>query len=383
MKYIFNFVVIVLLSSCTLNEFDPQEWAVEPELELSAHGVVLSSQDESYSFTFKTNYKEIHVSTDQSDWVAISLDTQNKTVNLVISANKDTEQRTATIKVTVLRGSKSLSKELTIYQVGGKWDIVEGTDIKLRWSYDISESQKKIIKNQIRDLVYVEGGTFLMGTQKEDKYASNYYPYDNETNPLHYVTLSDYYIGKYEVTQEQWNAVMSYNPSRCIGGNKPIENIKWDEVVEYLLQLSKLTGLSFSLPTSAQWEYAARGGKYSMGFYYPGSDDYNDVAHVISSLTPENSPLYASKEVGTLLPNELGLYDMAGNVSEMCSDWYGEVSNEHQTDPTGPNTGKYHVERGGDFTEGTTIWASGNCGRPSECIISRISYVGFRLILKY
>lgn len=380
MKAISYIILALSLTSCTLNEFDPEEWAVEPVLELSGNGVVLSSLDEHYSFTFKTNYKEVNVYTEQSDWVVASVDMPENAIHLQVTANNSTEQRTATISVSVSRGNKYLSKDFVLYQVGGKWDVVEGTDIKLRWSYDVTESQKEIIKNQIRDLVYVEGGTFMMGTQKEDENAANYFPYDNEANPLHSVTLSNYYIGKFELTQEQWVAVMGSNPSRFIGGRKPVENMEWDVAVEYLAKLSKLTGLSFSLPTSAQWEYAARGGKYSMDYYYPGSDDYNEVAHHIPSSIPETSLLFTTKEVGTLQPNELGLYDMAGNVSEMCSDWYGEIPTEHQTDPTGPNTGNYHVERGGRFQ--SVIEIVGNCGYPSQCIVTSTTCVGFRIVLK-
>lgn len=376
-------ISVILLSACTLNEFDPKEWAIDPVLELSESGVVLSSQDEEYSFTFETNFKEVSVYTEQSDWVVPSVDMLGKTVHLIVTSNNSAEQRTATISVSVSRGNKSLSKDFVLYQVGGKWDIVEGTDIKLRWSYDISDSQKEIIKNQIRELVYVEGGTFMMGTQKEDKNAANYYPYNNENNPLHPVTLSSYYIGKYELTQEQWVAVMETNPSRFNGGRKPVENIKWEDAMEYLVRLSKLTGLSFSLPTSAQWEYAARGGKYSMGYYYPGSDDYTEVAHVIPYSTPETSSLFITMEVGTLRPNELGLYDMAGNVAEMCSDWYGVIPNEPQTDPTGPNSGKYHVERGGSLNRLDFISVIGNCGYFSQCIVTSSEYIGFRIVLKY
>lgn len=378
------YLLLLILSACTLNEFNPEEWAVDPILKLSASGVIFSSLDASYSFTYETNYKDVFISTNQPEWVSFDLDSSNKTINLSISANTQAEQRMAVVEVSIHRGAKSLSKELTIYQAGGKWDMVEGTDIKLRWSYDVSESQKEVIKNQIRELVYVEGGTFLMGTQNIDIKAPNYFRYDNESNPLHLVTLSDFYIGKYEVTQEQWAAVMPTKPSRFLGGRKPVENVKWKDAAEYVVQLSKLTGLSFSLPTSAQWEYAARGGKYSMNFSYPGSDNYSDVAHIISLNTPEESPLFTTWDVGSLLHNELGLYDMAGNVSEICYDWYGDIPREAQTDPTGPNNGKYHVIRGGDFTSGTLIEFEGNNGYQSQFFdLVDNNFSGIRIVLKY
>lgn len=382
MKAIACIFSVILLSACTLNEFDPKEWAIDPVLKLSESSAVLGSQDEKYSFSYKTNYKNVDVRSNHPEWVNVNVNSLKSTIELHVSPNMSAEQRVAIINVYISRGSKYLSKDFVLYQVGGKWDIVEGTDIKLRWSYDISDSQKEIIKNQIRELVFVEGGTFMMGTQKEDKNAANYSPYNNEANPLHPVTLSSYYIGKYELTQEQWTAVMGTNPSRFNGGRKPVENITWEDAFGYISRLSNLTGLSFSLPTSAQWEYAARGGKYSMDYYYPGSDDYTEVAHVIPYSIPEASTLFSTKEVGTLRPNELGLYDMAGNVSEMCYDWYGEIPNEPQTDPTGPNTGKYHVVRGGDLSEILFIDMHGNCGYVSKPIISN-SYAGFRIVLSY
>lgn len=376
-------VLSFILVSCTVNEFSPDEWAIDPILELSSYGVALDSMDDFYSFTYVTNYKEVSVSTNQADWVLCHLDKTSKTINLEISPNMSVEQRIAVVDVTISRGLKSLSRAFTVYQTGGKWDVVEGTNINLRWSHDVSDSQKGIIKQLIHDMVFVEGGTFWMGTQSEDADKDNYFPYKNAANPLHQVTLSDFYIGKYEITQEQWIAVMGTRPSCFQGGYKPVEGIRWNDAMEYVTRLSNLTGLSFSLPTSAQWEYAARGGKYTMGYYYPGGDDYRKVAHVISALTPIDSPLYTTYEVGLLSPNELGLYDMAGNVSEMCYDWYGTVPTEPQTDPTGPNSGEYHVCRGGDFTDESLILLDGNCGYPGKFIETDSSVAGIRLVLKY
>lgn len=342
---------VAIMCSCEQKEFEPAEWAISPELELSESGIVASSMPEDHVITVKTNYQKFSVSSEQS-WCTAIADVPNHTVNIHVDANDGVDQRAAVVTVQVSRGSKSLSKDFTVYQIGGKWDMVEGTDIKLRWSYDVSESQKKIISDQLRQLVKVDGGTFIMGAQNTDETASNYYRWADEYNWVREVTLSNYYIGKYEVTQEQWAAIMTTSPSHFTGSQKPVENITWTEAQEYVKKLSDLTGLIITLPTSAQWEYAARGGKHNMGFLYAGSDNLDDVAYYINSSISESSPQYTTSNVGAKKPNELGLYDMTGNVSELCSDWYGESPKYPQTDPMGPSSSatKAHVDRGGDFT---------------------------------
>lgn len=387
-KFQFNIAALLLLlfvTSCELNDFTPSEWAVDPELSLSESGIVASSVAEEHSVLVTSNYQKFTAESNQS-WCKVTTDTDNKTVYINVDSNDGADQRTAVITVSVSRGTKSLSKDVTIYQIGGKWDVIEGTDIRMRWAYDVSESQKSIISNQLRQQIYVEGGTFLMGAQNTNKSESNYYEYANVFNWKRQVTLSDYYIGKYEVTQEQWAAVMPTTPSRFSGGNKPVENISWEEAVEYATKLAKLTGLVITLPTSAQWEYAARGGKYSMGYKYAGSDDLSQVAYFLNYSTPEDSPYYTTSEVGSKSPNELGLYDMTGNVSELCSDWYGEVSTEPQIDPTGPITGNYHVLRGGDFTDYSP--SAANVFRVTSFLLSstkrenKTSFAGLRIVMK-
>ena len=377
--------LLVLATSCELNDFEPTEWAIDPELELSESGMVVSSAAETRSVNVTTNYNAFTVSSDQT-WCKASADTRDKTVNVSIDANESAEQRQAVVTVTIERGAKSLRKDFTIYQIGGSWDIVEGTDIRMRWSNDVTESQKSIIKRQLQQLVFVEGGTFMMGAQKDDPNAPYYDLLADYVNPPHQVTLSDFYIGKYEVTQEQWAAVMATSPSAFVGGNKPVETITWYDAQEYISKLASLTGLDLYMPTSAQWEYAARGGRYSMGYRYSGSDDVSEVAHLVPSGTPETSPLFMTAEVGQKKPNELGLYDMTGNVKEMCSDWYDTVSTEDQTNPTGPTSGTYKVCRGGDFDNLTSV--SGcvfkvNAFFYSESIPSDAhSYCGIRLVMR-
>ena len=380
------FASVFFAYSCELKDFSPEEWAVTPELQLSESGIVASSLSETHEVSVVTNYQEFTVSSNQS-WCSVNADQTGRTITIHVDNNEGADQRTAIVTVTVERGNRTLSKDVAIYQVGGKWDVIDGTDIKLRWAYDISESQKDIIKRQLKQLVWVEGGTFLMGAQKEDQSALNYSKYATTDNPVHKVTLSSFYIAKYEVTQEQWAAVMGTSPSRFIGGNKPVENISWEEALDYVTQLANLTGLKIKLPTSAQWEYAARGGQYSMGFEYAGSDSLTNIAHGISSFTVmDNSPLYTTMDVGSKDSNELGLYDMTGNVSEFCSDWYGAIPSTEQTDPVGPNDGKYHVIRGGDFSNSLLLSTYGavhyvaSYMSTSKTKEAKTSFTGLRIV---
>ena len=194
-------------------------------------------------------------------------------------------------------------------------------------------------------MVSVSGGTFLMGAQNTDSSGSNYDAdaYDNEA-PVHNVTLSDYQIGETEVTQALWQAVMGTNPSASRGDNLPVETVSWDDCQEFITKLNQATGKTFRLPTEAEWEFAARGGTKSQGYKYSGSNTIGDVAWY-----KENSGS-KTHEVGTKQANELGLYDMSGNVYELCSDWYGNYSSSAQSNPTGPSTGSIRVLRGGSWS---------------------------------
>ena len=187
-------------------------------------------------------------------------------------------------------------------------------------------------------MVEVQGGTFTMGATSEQGGDA----YDNE-RPTHQVTLSSYYIGETEVTQELWEAVMGNNPSSFKGSNRPVEQVSWNYCQEFITKLNTMTGKCFRLPTEAEWEYAARGGSSSRGYKYSGSDNIYDVAWFEKNSNNESHP------VATKLPNELGLYDMSGNVSEWCSDSYGSYSSSSQTNPTGPKSGSYRVGRGSSW----------------------------------
>ena len=194
------------------------------------------------------------------------------------------------------------------------------------------------------DMIPINGGTFMMGATPEQLYDA----WDCE-KPKHNVTLSDYYLGEFEVTQALWQAVMGYNPSPIQGDNLPVVKVSWNDCQSFISKLNEicskqLEGKRFALPTESQWEYAARGGNKSRGYKYSGSNSLNFVAwHRDNS----GNTLHA---VGMKSSNELGLYDMTGNVGEWCSDWYGAYDFDSLTDPTGPSSGFFRVHRGGSWS---------------------------------
>ena len=222
----------------------------------------------------------------------------------------------------------------------------------------LSAELNKLINN----MVYVSGGTFIMGGDES-----------SDQTPTHSVTLSSYYICKYEVTQALWRAVMGSNPSKFKDDNLPVEQVSWNDCQTFINRLNSYTGRNFRLPTEAEWEFAARGGNYSRHYKYSGSNYISDVAWYCDNSGNRTHP------VGTKQANELGLYDMSGNVWEWCSDWYGSYSSYSQSNPTGATSGFGRVERGGNW-----------CGLARYCCSSHRSYyapgnsfddLGLRLVL--
>ncbi len=217
-------------------------------------------------------------------------------------------------------------------------------------------------------MIGVEPGSFMMGSENGD----------GDETPVHRVTLTKpYYLGETEVTQPQWRAVMGNNPSLFQVGNRPVENVSWFDAMAFCSKLNDAglapSGWKFTLPTEAQWEYAARGGNRSKGYTYSGSNDVDDVAWYIN-----NSGL-ATHEVRQKQANELGLYDMSGNVYEWCLDWYGDYSSGAVTDPQGLDSGSRRVLRGGSLN-----YNAQNCRsayRLSGAPDYRGSNGGFRLAL--
>jgi formylglycine-generating enzyme required for sulfatase activity len=181
-------------------------------------------------------------------------------------------------------------------------------------------------------MIVVQGGTFQMGSNDSDA--------SDDEKPVHQVTLNTFSIGETEVTQELWQAVMGNNPSKFKGPKRPVEQVSWERCQKFIQRLNSLTGRNFRLPTEAEWEYAAHGGKRSNGYKYSGSSDIANVAWYYDNSGSQ------THDVGTKRANELGLYDMTGNVWEWCQDWYGKYSSSAQTNPKGPSSGSYRVIRG-------------------------------------
>ena len=226
------------------------------------------------------------------------------------------------------------------------------------------------VKNGISiDMVRVEAGTFIMGATPEMES-----PFDWE-KPTHQVTLTnDYYIGKYEVTQALWQAVMDNNPSYFKGDDLPVEMVSWDDCQEFISKLNIITGKTFRLPTEAEWEYAARGGNKSRGYQYSGSNNLSDVAWY------EDNSGKKTHAVGSKQSNELGIYDMSGNVWEWCQDWLTPYSSSSQVNPTGANSGPGRVYRGGSWTNNAVKYCSSSC-RISLSPDDYGSCIGLRLAL--
>ena len=200
-------------------------------------------------------------------------------------------------------------------------------------------------------MVQVKGGTFTMGcTSEQGGYCGG------DEKPSHSVTLTDYWIGETEVTQALWQAVMGSNPSYFKGENRPVENVSWDACQQFIQKLNQLTGRTFSLPTEAQWEYAARGGNKKSGYKYAGGNTIGEVAWYNENSYDKGSgsPDYGTHPVKRKNPNALGLYDMSGNVWEWCSDWYSSdyYSVSPSSNPQGPSSGLDRVLRGGSWGTG-------------------------------
>lgn len=226
-------------------------------------------------------------------------------------------------------------------------------------------------------MIYVEGGDFLMGATEEQGSDAGY-----DEKPVRLVTLDSYYIGECEITQEQWTDIMGttvsyYGPSNVGWGNDyPMYNVTWENAKDFCRELSRLTGRKYCLPTEAQWEYAARGGKKADGCKYSGSGSVDAVAWYDGN---SGSVVW---HVKTRQPNGLGLYDMSGNVAEWCEDWYASSYDANDTNnPKGPSSGNGRVLRGGN--------ASPSC-KARSCRVSsrdylfpdgRTNFIGFRVVL--
>ena len=196
---------------------------------------------------------------------------------------------------------------------------------------------------------------------------------DRDEKPAHKIKLSSFYIGETEVTQELWQAVMDNNPSTYTGQKLPVESVSWNDCQEFILKLNKLTGLRFRLPTEAEWEYAARGGKKGSSYHYSGGNNIKDVAWY------KGNSESSTHDVKTKKANKLGLYDMSGNVCEWCQDWYGIYDAVLQTNPTGPESGTGRVTRGGSINDND--WNCRATIRNNKSVDTRGRNLGLRLVL--
>ena len=240
---------------------------------------------------------------------------------------------------------------------------------------------KIVVVNGISfNMIYIEAGTFTMGATAEQTGA------DSDETPAHQVTITkDYYMGATEVTQALWYAVMgqkptsdgsAWSPTYGLGDNYPAYLISWNDCQEFISKLNQLTGLTFRLPTEAEWEYAARGGhKATIQTLYSGSNTIDDVAWYYSNSSS------STHEVAGKTANVLGLYDMSGNVWEWCNDWYGSsyYSSNPQTDPIGPTSGSYRVSRGGSWSDIASCCRVAYRG--NSPVVNRGRNIGMRLAL--
>ena len=245
------------------------------------------------------------------------------------------------------------------------------------------EFDKQPLVSTSPEMVFVEGGSFLMGFKHGF----------NQEKPVHPVTVSPFWIGKYEVTQAEWKKVMDTNPSYFNGDKLPVEQVSWYEAVEYCNKRSRLEGFSpcyrgyrdtvscdwnangYRLPTEAEWEFAARGGKLSRNYLYAGSNEFDDVGWAHSNSADK------TYEVGVKRPNELGIHDMSGNVWEWCQDWYGgSYYNQSSRDnPGGPSSGSNRVNRGGSWSYNAASWSAAAAYRGGSFPDNRGDDLGFRL----
>lgn len=275
----------------------------------------------------------------------------------IVAIRGGSDEETNLNVIMLLPTVKSAKQIVNIAQVGGDGDVymqLRGNEI-----YNVNGVTFKMIA--------VQGGTFGMGTEfKDDDDAKG------DETPKHDVTLSDYYIGEVEVTQELWKAVMGSRKGSFKGTNMPVDNVNWNDCQKFIQKLNELTGGKFRLPTEAEWEFAARGGVKSKGYRYSGSNNVNEVAWYSKTTNDQGT-----KQVASKLPNELGIYDMSGNVHEWCSDYYGDYHRGKEINPQGPSSGNRRVVRGGSW------YIDGKHSRVTARHFRKQSesdkYIGFRL----
>ena len=237
-------------------------------------------------------------------------------------------------------------------------------------THSTSETSRKkrnaVLQNLIDNMVYVEGGMFEMGATPEQESKVK------DEQPVHKVMVAPFSIGKYEVTQEEWQAVMGRNPSHFKGKNRPVEQVSWRDCVEFIEKLNSLTGKHFRLPTEEEWEYAARGGGRTAKCKFAGGNQLDEVAWYNDNSSKE------THEVGKKNPNELGLYDMAGNVWEWCSGRKNDYASPSQYSADS-DSDSMRVNRGGGWGSGEGLCR--NSFRSEDDMDDRLNTLGLRLAM--
>ena len=259
-------------------------------------------------------------------------------------------------------------------EVAGQFETQRGKTPRL--FADLNKALAPIISvdNVSFKMVFVNGGTFIMGATKEQSTP------DDVEKPVHQVTLSSYYIGETEVTQQLWEVVMGSNPSFARGPYRPVNEVSWNDCQLFIEKLNQKTGLVFRLPTEAEWEFAARGGNKSKGHQYSGDKDLSAVGWYRDNSSDFGYPNGHYNNVKTLVPNELNIYDMSGGVWEWCQDVMGNYSEFNQNNPTGMITGNERVIRGGSWK--SSMWSCRVSFRNSEMPDSHNNCLGMRLALQ-
>ena len=318
-------------------------WTViaPPFINLSATSVSMEASASTKTVSVESNVS--YTASSSANWLETSVSSDRKKLTLKASENTFTTARTATVTLS----GEELTKKITVTQAGYAPDltfIVSGVTFKMIW---------------------VKAGTFQMGKAGSEDVAT----------PVHQVTLTkDYYMGETEVTNALWKAVMGSVPSKKnTGDSYPVENINYEDCQSFLTKLNQLTGQTFRFPTEAEWEFAAKGGTQSKGYTYAGSNTIDDVAWYTNNSSSTTHPVAQKKA------NELGLYDMSGNVWEWCLDWSDSYSSSAQTDPTGAASGSYRVLRGGSWYNVATYCRVAYRGADTPAIRDRSN--GFRLAL--
>ena len=285
--------------------------------------------------------------------------------------------------LTVLGATRLSAQGIVVYKTDGTKVYFPAEQVDHIGTYDYGEDPqpepgtgetKTYTVNGVSfTMVGVACGTFQMGSTDG---------YDSE-KPVHSVTLSSFSIGQTEVTQQLWYAVMGQKPTSDgsqwsttfgLGDQYPAYYVSWNDIQTFITKLNQLTGQQFRLPMEAEWEFAARGGNSSKGYTYAGSNTIGDVAWYTSNSSHQTHP------VGTKQVNELGLYDMSGNVWEWCQDWYSSsyYSSSASSNPTGPDSGSGRVLRGGSWNNDASCRVA---YRSYDTPTARYGSLGFRLAL--